>query len=248
MGILEQVIQMRNQGMPDQEIISQLQEQGMSPKIINDALNQANIKTAVGTGIEEMSPIQYGDDLTPVQQVSGQYSPSSKEYAEDIYVPQVQTQQRQYAYPENPQKEYVYQEAYQGEQYNGADADMMVEISQQVFAEKIKKIHQQIEDLNEFRTIYQTKVDGIFERLKKIEGVIDRLQSAILEKVGSYGAGIEGVKKELSMVQDTYGKILDAVSEKHHASHHHPHETHYGQKNKVLHKASASSKSRKKKH
>jgi len=47
--------------MPDQEIISQLQEQGMSPKIINDALNQANIKTAVGTEIEEMS--QYNTEM-----------------------------------------------------------------------------------------------------------------------------------------------------------------------------------------
>ena len=111
----------------------------------------------------------------------------------------------------------------------------MVEIAQQVFNEKIKKISQQLENLNEFQALYQAKTDAIYERLKRIEGVIDRLQSAILEKVGSYGTGIESVKKELSMMQDTYAKLTNAVAEKrehhsapeHSAPHHNAHVVHH---------------------
>lgn len=68
MGILEQVMQMRKEGTPDQDIISQLQEQGVNPRTINDALNQANIKNAVG-GMEEMPPeMQYNAEDIPVPQ------------------------------------------------------------------------------------------------------------------------------------------------------------------------------------
>ena len=55
MGVLEQITQMKNQGIPDQEIVSNLQEQGISPKEINDALSQAQIKNAV------TSPDQQGE-------------------------------------------------------------------------------------------------------------------------------------------------------------------------------------------
>ena len=47
MGALDQVTQMKSQGMSDQQIIQTLQQQGIPPKDIQDALGQAQIKTAV---------------------------------------------------------------------------------------------------------------------------------------------------------------------------------------------------------
>ena len=44
MGVLEQIMQMRSQGISDEEIISRLQERGITPQAINDALSQAEIK------------------------------------------------------------------------------------------------------------------------------------------------------------------------------------------------------------
>jgi len=217
MGVLEQVIQMREQGMPDQDIVSQLQEQGIHPRSISDALNQANIKSAVGGGAnEDMEQMQYAAEDIPTPEGLPKYPTGNQEYAEDIYVPQVQTQPKQYSYQGSDSQAYNYPQEGGEQYYSGTDADTMVEIAQQVFIEKIKKIQHQLDSLNEFRAIYQTRVDGIYERLKRIESVMDRLQTAILEKVGSYGAGIESVKKELSMVQDSYAKIAGVVSEKHH--------------------------------
>jgi DNA anti-recombination protein RmuC len=60
------------------------------------------------------------------------------------------------------------------------------------------------------------------ERLKRIESTIDKLQLAILDKVGSYGKTLDSVKKEMSMMQDSFGKIVNKVAdktEKHHAEH-----------------------------
>ena len=40
MGVLEQITQMKSQNIPDQEIVSNLQEQGVSPREINDVLKK----------------------------------------------------------------------------------------------------------------------------------------------------------------------------------------------------------------
>jgi len=55
MGILEQVTKMKEQGIPDNQIANKLQEQRVSPKEINDALNQSKIKNAV-SDTEGMQP------------------------------------------------------------------------------------------------------------------------------------------------------------------------------------------------
>ena len=47
MGTLDTVIQMQQSGMSNEEIITNLQTQGISPKEVNDAINQAQIKNAI---------------------------------------------------------------------------------------------------------------------------------------------------------------------------------------------------------
>ncbi len=217
MGVLEQITQMKNQGIPDQEIVSNLQEQGVSPKEINDALSQSQIKSAVSnTGnAEEMQPAPPGQNPpAPTQQEQGSYAPKTQEMPElpgteqEMYAPQ---QQQEYAQQqEYPQQQEVYQKQ---DAYNypaeGVGSDTMIEISEQVFSEKIKKIQKQVESINEFKTLAQTKIDNTAERLKKIETIIDKLQIAILEKIGSYGKNLESIKKEMGMMQDSFGKVVN---------------------------------------
>ena len=45
--------------------------------------------------------------------------------------------------------------------------------------------------------------------MKRIESIIDKLQSSILEKVGSYGSNLDSIKKEMSMMQDSFGRIAE---------------------------------------
>ena len=49
MGVLDQVMQLKNQGYGEQDIIDNLQQQGISPKEITDAISQSNIKSAVSS-------------------------------------------------------------------------------------------------------------------------------------------------------------------------------------------------------
>jgi len=202
MGILDQVTQMKSRGSSDEEIINQLQQQGVSPREINDALGQSQIKSAVSDSDtpEGMEPsvLQQGGD-PQIQEMSGQ----------DLYAPQpsqAETMPQQYA----PQQEYYqegsgYEEGYAPE---GLDTETMIEVAEQVFSEKIKKLQKQVGEIGEFKTLAQTKLDNLTERVKKIESIIDKLQISILDKVGSYGKNLEGIKKEMSMMQDSFGKMV----------------------------------------
>ena len=64
MGILEQTIKMREEGIPEQDIIDELSRQGISPREINDALRQAQIKSAVSS--EESGAPSPEDTYPPV--------------------------------------------------------------------------------------------------------------------------------------------------------------------------------------
>jgi hypothetical protein len=202
MTILEQVIKMKGQGFSDADIISELSQQGVSPREINDALKQAQIKYAVsnmGEVEEEMQPsIMPGEEVpTPTGPI---YKP--KAYEEEAYQPPEYQPQEQY-----PQEQY-YQPSYEQYAPMGIDADTVMEIADQVFSDRIRKIQKQVDTLTESSTLLQTKIENISDRLKKIEIIIDKLQIAILEKVGSYGKNLEDIKKEMSMMQDSFSKMI----------------------------------------
>jgi hypothetical protein len=278
MGILDQVTQMKKQGASEEDIKGALREQNVSPRAINDAMDQSKIKEAVNKPGEEMdyysSPgsSQQSAPKGPVTQEipqSQQYQQPAQAYPPAVqnqqpaqaYPPAVQNQQPAQAYPPavqnqqpanspdyyEPQPEYYepqsesydeggydsgYQEDYgseygegYGEEYYpqegygqdsyGSETDTMIEIAEQVFIEKMKNISEQLEDLNEFKTLAETKLANATNRLKRIEESIDHLQAAILEKVGSYGRGLDNIKKEMSMMQDSFSKTLPALAHRH---------------------------------
>ncbi|MBU0893864.1 MAG: hypothetical protein KKF48_04005 [Nanoarchaeota archaeon] len=235
MGVLDQVTQMRNQGIPEQDIIHNLQEQGVSPKAISDALNQSQIKNAVygQENLEEYQPSINNQEMNAPEPISEEYypqnqesqkprsyAPYTQEYSDQEYAPQNQNYDQAYE-QENYQPGYGNQEPYQ-QDYDRQEApqqgydtyapeenysDSIIEISEQVFSEKMKKTQKKLDELTEFKTLAETKIQHLEISLKKIENIIDKLQIAILEKIGSYGQNLSSIKKEMSMMQDSFRKV-----------------------------------------
>lgn len=189
MGALEQVTQLKNQGMDEDEIVSNLQQQGVSPQEITDAINQAKIKGAVSdsnAGMQESAP-------SPNVNEEGGYVPQTQEIGANAY--------QQEAAPQE-----YYEEGAYDQSTAGMNSDMIIEIANQVFSEKSKKIQDKIEEINEFKTLTQVKVDNMEERLKRIEKIIDNLQIKILEEVGSYSNELKKTQKEVLMIENTLSK------------------------------------------
>ncbi|NCN86585.1 hypothetical protein GW932_02030 [archaeon] len=156
------------------------------------------------------------------------YSPQPPQTMEQQYNPQQPMQNQGYSqgygqesYPaQEPfagygQDSYAPQENYEQEEYYGGqegygmpqNTDTIIEVAEQVFEEKIRKITKELHEFREFKTIFETKVENINERLKRMEKSFDKMQLSILEKVGEYGKGLDYMKKELKMVEDSFTKV-----------------------------------------
>jgi DNA-binding protein H-NS len=221
MGLLDQITNMKKQGIPNDQIINELASQGVSPQEILNALKQSEIKNAV-TGYSDEESNEMQPSIMPkgeapqarprqFEQEQPYQPPQQQEYVQETYAPQQptyapQVQEPQYYSPENA--------GYQEYQQTGGSADMMMEVADQVFSEKIKKLQKVLETTSESTILLQNKFENLSDRLKKIENMIDKLQIAILEKVGSYGSNLNEIKKEMSMMQDSFSKVISAPKHK----------------------------------
>jgi len=207
MGALERVQELKKQNLPDESITSALREEGLSPKEINEALSQSKIKSVVSNeeNQENMQPsiMQQPTEEAPPEQAQEQTDAGYE-------------QEAQYAPQEYAQDPYAgaYDQAYQEPYAAGVGTDTVMEIAQQVFEEKITSITKQLEELNEFKTLSQSRIEHMNERLKKIESIIDRLHAEVLNQVGSYGEDIKGIRKEMSMMQNSFGKVINPLTKK----------------------------------
>ncbi len=236
MGALEKATQLKNQGTGDSEIMQKLQGDGYSPKEIQDSMSQLSIKKAVSDeqggqqGNEPMQPSIMGNALSesenapppanqvpPAQNQMQQNPPLQEEY----YAPapqQGQMQQENYSQDYNPQyppeenqQGYAQEEYYDqnsGGGYSSMGTETIIEIAEQVFSEKIKHFERKIKELTDFKTIYQTKIDDINHRLRRIENNFDKMQTSILDEIGSFGKNISSIKKEVAMVEDSFEKVM----------------------------------------
>ena len=243
MGVLDQVNNLKKEGLRDEEISTKLREQGVSPSSIYDAFNQLKVKGAIESDNSLKVPTlnqnnYYTDNMQEQPPSPGQfYTPrtvdvensdvqsSDLSSQEDYYVPQEyeSTQELYPPTPGQPAQEYYPQYGYDQGEYqpsSGTDTDMMIEIAEQVFAEKTKKMQKQLDMLSEFASLAESKIESNNDRIKRIEKIMDNLQIKILEKVSSYGDNLEGVKKEMSMMQDSFSKVLPRLAEAHAGSHH----------------------------
>lgn len=214
MGVLDQITKMKGQGIPDEEIINELARQGISPREINDALKQAQIKYAVSNPGDEMQASIMPNEEIPAPTPNQGYQQRTYEgNQQQTYAPMEQQEQyapqegQQYYQPGGGYTEYAQPTA-------GIDTDTVMEIADQLFSEKIKKFQKQLDLTTEASTLLHTKLENVSDRLKKIETIIDKLQIAILEKVGSYGQNLESVKKEMSMMQDSFSKMISPSRER----------------------------------
>jgi hypothetical protein len=308
MGYLDQVLNLKKEGKSDEEIKKILSESGVTPKDIDEAMKQAEIKSAISEfgEDEELQPsmmdgeepeepnipipnqeevkkevkkeIEEPKDINPLEISQKEFNikpdyyfsqePSfsqginqeQQQYTQEEQYPPYPPYQKFYSpnpqnpeyenYPENiEQQVYSQEEANEGipssipypreEQYNYSNSygdyqsdsldypqyqndfssttsndtqimntDNIIEIANQIFSEKIKKIQNENNSFSNELSILKSKLGMIDERLRKIENIIEKLQLSILEKIGSYGQNLESVKKEINLMQDSFSKFV----------------------------------------
>lgn len=224
MTTLEEVKHMQQQGFGDEQIIQNLRDRGIDYKDIADALAQSRIKAAVEQPDTDPSSIYPGGAPTPSGEEGMQPSIMSQQ-PEDITPPTPGSgyaSMNQY----NVQQPQEYSAAqYQEGAYSGgysASPDLTTEIAEQVVTEKLTELRKHLEKIADMKTTVEARIEYIDERLKRMEKMMDTLQTSVLRKVGDYVTNVEDIKREMIETQKTFAKILPSKQKaEHHPSHSH---------------------------
>ena len=236
MAALEKVMQMKQQGFTESQIIQSLREQGIQPREINEALSQSKIKSFVSPGqqmnfpiIETEYPVQRTFQESSFDEMQPSIMPSENSEIPQPPMPQTPTQptfQETQIYPKQYSQEYIpenqyssqdYQQNYPQEYYDyqqPADIETINEIAEQVVEEKMQKIRNEISSLNKIKQEVQPEIQLTNKRLEKIEETFHELQMAILKKIGEYGEDIKNISKGLDATQESFSKVINPTLDK----------------------------------
>ncbi|MDP3026522.1 MAG: hypothetical protein Q8N63_02350 [Nanoarchaeota archaeon] len=225
MGTLEKIMQMRQMGQNDSQIIDVLRREGVSPKEIQESLSQSKIKSALSQepmqprqNYQETQPQEMRPDYQQMQpsmmqvqetqpfEVSQQFAPAMEESMQQI------PSSFQPSTMPSAQATESYQEYYP-EYAPGSDMETVNEIADQIVEEKTAQIKKQIESFIKFREEIALDVEKMNERLLKTENTLNELQMAIIGKIGEYGRDIQNIAKEMHATQDSFSKILNPLTD-----------------------------------
>jgi len=203
MAVLDKVAQMQSLGMGDDEIIRNLRNEGFTPQQINDALNQSQVKSAVSQYPETQDALAIQNMQ---QSIMPQYPEQAPKYSEQAPA------QQEYYYPETtqayPEQAYYPQES--------LDTETITEIAEQVIIEKIQELNKELGNIPAFKAETKEKIQNLDERLKKIENSIEKLQQAIIGKIGEFGESSAAIHKDLDNLHNTVSKLMNPLIDNYH--------------------------------
>jgi hypothetical protein len=232
MVILERIMQLKQQGFSEPQIIRQLRSEGVSAREINESLSQSTIKNAIAREPEQnfqspypfqQNPSESGSatsEINPPAQMqpsimSNQEEPDSFQSQERV--PEYETQQTpsphdaaQYPVYDFGAENYNYYPEYQSQ---STDIETINDIARQIVEEETQKIQKQTKDLNNFKKEVEVEIKQMNQRLLKVEREFDDLKMALLGRIGEQGDDIKNISKEIRATQDSFSKILNPLTD-----------------------------------
>ncbi len=109
----------------------------------------------------------------------------------------------------------------QGQGYNyssyasqGVSSEMVGEIVDQAVSEKLSSLNKSISSLASLKDDFEAQVKEMDSRIKKLEENMEKLQHAIIGKIGEYGKDIKNVHTEMGAMQESFSKMLNPLMDK----------------------------------
>jgi prefoldin subunit 5 len=190
---VNQVMEMRNQGLSNNQITQTLQRQGYNSTQIYDALNQADMKG----GVEPVSPesMQYQEPENPM--------------------PANPTTTNLQSGPESPAPQYTQTEmpAEEPEQYYQPSSVGTEELVESIIDEKWEELMKNINKVIEWKNKTETRIIAMEQKIENLKENFAQLQRAITGKIGDYDKHITDVGTEIKALEKVFQKVLPTFTE-----------------------------------
>jgi hypothetical protein len=193
---INEVLQLRAQGLTNAQIIDFLQREGYNSDQIFDALSQADVKSS----LQQSPPLENFNVQNPMA-------------AEQ---PQVFQQQIQQSQQQNQQEEeYGYGGFSQYAQPTILDSETekIEQIAEAIIDEKWNDLVESINKVIDWKNKMEARIVKIEQQLNDLKQMYSELQKGILEKVGEYDQHILDVGTEIKAMEEVFKKIMPSFTQ-----------------------------------
>ena len=212
---INEILQMRQQGLSNNQIIQNLQREGYSNTQIFDSMNQADTKMAV----EGMQPVPQ-DQATPGKDVSqdvfttapvgGQPAVEQPQMEQQVVSNQVSFNQSSgdqssFSQPEPSMK--MPQSSFQNEQVK------VEELVEAIVEEKWDELLKDVNKVVQWKNKVEARVSEIEIKLDHLKESYSELQKAVMGKVNEYDKHIMEVGSDIKAMEKVFQKVLPTLTE-----------------------------------
>jgi len=195
---INEVITLQKQGRTIAQVTRELQNKGYSLQEINEAINQASIKSGVGgpTVPEPPTPIEnMQESILRPQEMPPAPTPDMPSPQPAPAYPQYQPAMAP-AMPAEPSITYE-------------DVQSLVE---EVIEEKWKELMTTMGDIPSWRSQVMNDLEAVKQELLRVERRFEEMQSAIFGKVKEYGSSMQDLGSEMKAFEKVFEKIIEPMT------------------------------------
>ncbi len=189
---VELVLQMRDQGLSNNQIISSMQREGYQTTQIFDAMNQADLKRANGAPEEQNQFSQ--------QQFQQQISPNELMYPDE---------QQQFQQP----NQNVQQEVYSQPTYDQEDATKIEELVEAIVEEKWIDLVKDVKKVIEWKSTVDSDIASIKQEVDDLKESFNSLQKNIIGKIDEYDRNISSASTNIKAMENVFQKSIPRFTE-----------------------------------
>ena len=187
------VIQMRQQGLTDNQIVQSLQKEGYNSTQIFDALSQADIRKTIQPAPQEAYPEQ--GELMPRQ---GEPMPrQAPGYPPGYPAPEPAPMPQPMPAPEP----------------RGIGREEIEEVAEAIIDEKWEEIRKGIDKIIAWKDSADEKIIKIEEDIADLKQRFSELHKGVLGRIAEYDKGIRDVGTDIKAMQEVFKKTLPKFTE-----------------------------------
>jgi DNA-binding transcriptional MerR regulator len=197
---INKILQLKEQGQSNTDIIRILQEQGFSFQQISEALNHAQTKQTIETQPQaaptEMQPsVLYDKEQPPAQEATiNAPTPSPAQPQAPVFSTEVEPQ----FWPEQNSI---------SSQALGSTTEDIEEIAESIIGEKWQKVTEELGDVTAWKEKTSSDLESIKQEIMRVENRFENLQNSVLGKVKEYDQSVSDVSVEIKAL----GKLLSNI-------------------------------------
>lgn len=195
---VNEIMTMRQQGFPDNQIIDQLQSMGYNPSQVNDAMNQVNMSQQGSMPPGNMMPPQ------PEPQMPG--NPLGPDpYPQQPDISQGQGLPQDVPPPQFPQVNDISKGV--------TDKERITELAEAIIDEKWDEIVRDINKVIEWKESTEARINKIEQGIADLKESMESLNRSVVAKISDYDKGLNNVGVEIKAMEKVFQKILPTLTE-----------------------------------